>query len=45
MTPSPRAWLSEARRVLRRDGTLWVMGAYHNVFRLGASLQDLGYWI
>ena len=40
-----RAWLSEARRVLRRDGTLWVMGAYHNIFRLGTALQDLGYWI
>jgi modification methylase len=40
-----REWLGECRRVLRRDGTIWVMGAYHNVFRLGASLQDLGYWI
>ncbi|MCK8787792.1 site-specific DNA-methyltransferase [Roseomonas sp. NAR14] len=40
-----RAWLTEARRVLRKDGTIWVMGAYHNVFRLGAALQDLGFWI
>jgi modification methylase len=40
-----REWLSECRRVLRKDGTLWVVGSYHNVFRLGASMQDLGYWI
>ena len=40
-----RAWLGECRRVLRRDGTIWVMGAYHNVFRLGTALQDLGFWV
>jgi len=40
-----REWLSECRRVLRKDGTIWVMGAYHNVFRLGSALQDQGYWI
>ncbi len=40
-----REWLAECRRVLRRDGTIWVMGAYHNVFRLGTALQDQGYWI
>ncbi len=40
-----RAWLGECRRVLRKDGTIWVMGAYHNVFRLGVALQDLGFWI
>jgi len=40
-----REWLTECRRVLRKDGTIWVMGAYHNVFRLGTALQDLGYWI
>jgi modification methylase len=40
-----RAWLAEARRVLRPDGTIWVIGSYHNVFRLGAALQDLGYWV
>jgi len=40
-----RAWLTECRRVLRKDGTMWVMGAYHNVFRLGVALQDLGFWI
>ena len=40
-----RAWLTEARRVLRKDGTIWVIGSYHNVFRLGAALQDLGFWV
>lgn len=40
-----RAWLGECRRVLKPDGALWVIGSYHNIFRLGAALQDLGYWI
>ncbi len=40
-----RAWLSECRRLLRKDGTLWVIGAYHNIFRIGAILQDLGFWL
>ena len=40
-----REWLTEARRVLRKDGTIWVIGSYHNVFRLGTILQDLGFWI
>ena len=40
-----RAWLEECRRLLRKDGTLWVIGAYHNIFRIGAILQDLGFWI
>jgi modification methylase len=40
-----RAWLSEAHRLLRKDGTIWVIGSYHNIFRLGAILQDLGFWI
>ena len=40
-----RAWLTEARRILRKDGTIWVIGSYHNVFRLGAALQDLDYWV
>ncbi len=39
------AWLSECRRVLRKDGTLWVIGSYHNIFRIGAALQDLGFWL
>jgi modification methylase len=40
-----RDWLTEARRVLRKDGTIWVIGSYHNIFRIGAILQDLGFWI
>jgi modification methylase len=40
-----RAWLEEARRVLKPDGALWAIGTYHNVFRLGALVQDLGFWI
>ncbi len=39
------AWLKAARRVLKDDGTLWVIGSYHNIFRVGAILQDLGFWI
>jgi modification methylase len=40
-----REWLTECRRVLRKDGTLWVIGSYHNIFRIGAILQDLGFWV
>ena len=40
-----KAWLSQCRRVLKDDGTIWVIGTYHNIFRLGALLQDLGFWI
>jgi modification methylase len=40
-----RDWLTEARRLLRKDGTLWVIGSYHNIFRIGAILQDLDFWI
>ena len=40
-----RDWLGECRRVLRKDGTLWVIGTYHNIYRIGSILQDLGYWI
>lgn len=40
-----RAWLAECRRLLRKDGTIWVIGAYHNIFRIGAMLQDMGFWI
>ncbi len=39
------AWLGACRRVLKRSGTLWVIGSYHNIFRVGARLQDLGFWI
>jgi modification methylase len=40
-----RAWLTECRRVLKDDGAIWVIGSYHNIFRVGAALQDLGFWI
>ena len=40
-----RAWLSECRRVLKPNGALWLIGSYHNVFRLGTAVQDLGFWI
>ncbi|EMD83152.1 site-specific DNA-methyltransferase [Pacificimonas flava] len=40
-----RAWLTEARRILKDDGGLWVIGSYHNIFRVGAALQDAGFWI
>lgn len=40
-----RAWLTEARRLLHKDATIWVIGSYHNIFRLGAIMQDLGFWI
>ncbi|MCB1437696.1 MAG: site-specific DNA-methyltransferase [Rhodobiaceae bacterium] len=40
-----RAWLTQARRVLKPSGTLWVIGSYHNIFRVGATMQDLGYWM
>jgi len=40
-----REWLLEARRLLKDDGAIWVIGSYHNIFRIGAILQDLGFWI
>ena len=40
-----RAWLGGARRLLRDDGAIWVIGTYHNIFRVGAILQDLGFWL
>jgi modification methylase len=40
-----RAWLVAAKRLLKPDGALWVIGTYHNIFRIGAALQDLGFWI
>src|SRR3954464_4707287 len=40
-----RAWLLACRRVLKPAGTLWVIGSYHNIFRVGTMLQDLGFWI
>jgi modification methylase len=40
-----RAWLEAARRLLKPDGALWVIGSYHNIYRVGALLLDAGYWI
>lgn len=40
-----RAWLSACRRVLKDTGTVWVIGSYHNIYRVGAIMQDLDYWI
>ena len=38
-------WMSAARRVLKPEGSIWVIGSYHNIFRVGAMLQDMGFWI
>ncbi|MGQ3231375.1 MAG: site-specific DNA-methyltransferase [Blastomonas fulva] len=40
-----REWMTEAQRILKPDGSMWVIGSYHNIFRVGATLQDLGFWI
>jgi modification methylase len=40
-----RAWLGSCRRVMKPNATLWVIGSYHNIFRVGTILQDLGFWI
>ncbi|MGR3493592.1 MAG: site-specific DNA-methyltransferase [Shimia sp.] len=40
-----REWLAEAQRVLKPDGALWVIGSYHNIFRVGTALQDVGFWV
>jgi modification methylase len=39
------AWLKAARRILKDDGTIWVIGSYHNIFRVGTKLQDIGFWM
>src|SRR5664279_21213 len=40
-----KGWLTACRRVLKPAGTIWVIGSYHNIFRVGAIMQDLGFWI
>ncbi len=40
-----RAWLAAARRLLKPNGAIWVIGSYHNIFRVGTALQDAGYWL
>ena len=39
------SWLKECKRVLKKNGALWVIGSYHNIFRLGTAIQNLGFWI
>lgn len=39
------AWLTACKRLLKKSGTLWVIGSYHNIYRVGTILQNLGYWI
>ena len=39
-----REWLSASQRVLKESGTIWVIGSYHNIYRVGSIMQDLGFW-
>ena len=38
-------WLKECKRILKKNGTIWIIGTYHNIFRVGSKIQDLGFWI
>ena len=38
-------WLTECKRILKKDGAIWVIGSYHNIFRVGTAIQNLGFWI
>ena len=38
-------WLSECKRILKKNGSIWTIGSYHNIFRVGTKIQDLGFWI
>ena len=38
-------WLTECRRILKKNGAIWIIGSYHNIFRVGYIVQDLGFWI
>ena len=38
-------WLTQAKRILKNNGTIWVIGSYHNIFRIGSILQNLGFWL
>ncbi len=40
-----KSWLTECKRILKVDGSIWVIGSYHNIFRIGYHLQNLGYWL
>ncbi len=39
------SWLSECKRVLKKNGAIWIIGSYHNIFRVGTAVQNLGFWI
>ena len=39
------SWLNECKRILKKNGAIWVIGSYHNIFRVGAAIQNLGFWI
>tara|TARA_B100001142_G_scaffold199623_1_gene198356 strand:+ start:3913 stop:4983 length:1071 start_codon:yes stop_codon:yes gene_type:complete len=39
------AWLNECKRILKKNGAIWVIGSYHNIFRVGTAIQNLGFWI
>ena len=38
-------WLLECKRLLKKNGCIWVIGSYHNIFRVGTAIQNLGFWI
>ncbi len=38
-------WLGECKRILKKDGAIWIIGSYHNIFRVGTAIQNLGFWI
>ena len=40
-----KEWLYQCKRILKDDGTIWVIGSYHNIYRVGAIIQNLGFWI
>ena len=40
-----KKWLKECKRILKNSGSIWVIGSYHNIFRIGYHMQNLGYWI
>ncbi len=39
------SWLKECKRILKKNGSIWVIGSYHNIFRVGSKIQDMGFWI
>ena len=39
------SWLTECKRILKKNGAIWVIGSYHNIFRVGNTIQNLGFWI